>query len=127
MIQTNDATRTLRGGLDLGGTKIQGVIVDEAHRVVGESRRAKAAAGGPQDVVAELANALRAAADGAECDVRSLASVGIGTPGAVDRERGTVASARNLPGFDKTVPLAALLEHAIGVQTFVGNDVGVAL
>ena len=29
---------TARGGVDLGGTKIQTVVVDEAHKVLGDAR-----------------------------------------------------------------------------------------
>ncbi len=43
----------LRGGIDLGGTKIQTVVVDPAGKVSGESRRPTPTSGGPQDVADE--------------------------------------------------------------------------
>jgi glucokinase len=70
---------------------------------------------------------MREAANAANCDVSDLAGVGVGTPGAVDRARGTVTSARNLPGFAGMVPLGVLLSDELGIPTQLGNDVGVAL
>ncbi|MCC6406885.1 MAG: ROK family protein, partial [Planctomycetes bacterium] len=37
-----------RGGIDLGGTKIQAVIVDAEHRVLAERRTSTPTTGGPR-------------------------------------------------------------------------------
>ena len=50
---------TYRGGIDLGGTKIQAVIVDEASEVAGQARHPTPTKGGPADVAAEIANTVR--------------------------------------------------------------------
>ena len=34
------ATDALRGGIDLGGTKIQAIVVNSEHQVLGQARRA---------------------------------------------------------------------------------------
>ncbi|MBK7876042.1 MAG: ROK family protein [Planctomycetes bacterium] len=117
----------LRGGIDLGGTKIQAVVLDAEHRVLGEHRLPTPTEHGPASVVTAMASALRAAAGAAKVDVRALAGVGVGTPGAVDPRAGTVAGAKNLSGFDGNVPLAALLAKELGARVELGNDVGVAL
>lgn len=119
--------RALRGGIDLGGTKIQAVILDPAGKVLGSARRPTPRSGGPRAVVRELAATLGDAAKAAGTPLATLGGTGVGTPGAVDRERGTVSNARNLPGFDGAVPLASLLESEIGLSVELGNDVGVAL
>ena len=49
----------LVGGLDLGGTKIQAVLLDGRRRVVAEQRRPTPQEGGPEDVVAAVAYAPR--------------------------------------------------------------------
>ena len=54
----NSSEGELRGGIDLGGTKIQTAIVDTAGKVRGESRRQTPTNGGPKDVAAEMAIAL---------------------------------------------------------------------
>ncbi len=116
------------GGIDLGGTKIQAVIVDEHNDVLGSSRRATPTSGGPADVAAEIASALRDAAKAAELEGAdgkpSLAGVGVGSPGTI--EAGNVTSARNLPGWEGTFALASTLEGTLGSRVVVGNDVQVA-
>jgi glucokinase len=115
-----------RGGIDLGGTKIQTAIVDPAGKVLGESRRPTPTSGGPQDVADEMAAALREAAEQAGVEASALEGVGVGSPGDVDEKSGTVSAARNLPGWDGTFPLAQTLKQALGAEVRVGNDVQVA-
>lgn len=118
---------SLRGGIDLGGTKIEAVVVDEASEVKGKARRETPRSGGPQDVVRELAAALREAASAAGAEPTALAGVGVGSPGEVDTATGTVSRAGNLPGWDRPFPLAAALGGELGVAVAVGNDVKVAV
>lgn len=117
----------LRAGIDLGGTKIQAIVVDADHQVIGQSRSRTPTNDGATGVIHGLASTLQAAAAAAGCEPSALAGVGIGSPGAVDAQAGTVTAARNLAGFDGTVAMAGLLSDAIGVPCFLGNDVGVAL
>jgi glucokinase len=112
------------GGIDLGGTKIQAAIVDEDSNVLGSARRPTPTTGGPADVAAAMERSLRDAAMAAEVDVASLLGVGVGSPGTI--ADGNVTSARNLPGWEGTFPLAATLAHALGCEVKLGNDVQVA-
>jgi glucokinase len=116
----------LRGGIDLGGTKIQTAIVDSAGEVSGEARRPTPTSGGPQDVADEMAAALREAAEQAGVETATLEGVGVGSPGDADERTGVVSSARNLPGWDGSFPLAEALKKALGTEVRVGNDVQVA-
>ena len=84
------------GGVDLGGTKIQTVVVDERGDVAGQSRRPTPTTGGPAGVAAEIAGALQEAAAQAGIETSSLEGIGIGSPGNVDDDAGTV-SARQEP------------------------------
>lgn len=118
---------SLRGGIDLGGTKIMAIVVDDASEVLGKSRRETPHSGGPPDVVHELAGALEEAAAEAGVEPGQLAGVGVGSPGEVDRAEGTVARASNLPGWADAFPLAAALVEQLGVPVAVGNDVRVAV
>ena len=116
----------LRGGIDLGGTKIQTAIVGPRGKVYGESRHPTPTEGGPEDVAAEMAAALREAAEGAGVKTSGLAGVGVGSPGDANEETGEVSDARNLPGWEGAFPLAATLERELGTGVRVGNDVQVA-
>lgn len=116
----------LRGGIDLGGTKIQTVVVDDAHAVLGHARRPTPTSGGPSDVAAAMAAAMDEAASAAGVPSGALALVGVGSPGEVNAAAGTVTSARNLPGWEGSFALGAALKDALGPPVALGNDVQVA-
>jgi glucokinase len=115
-----------RGGLDLGGTKIEAIVVDRRHRVLGSARRPTPTSGGPADVATELARAVVEACDQAGIEPSALSGVGVGSPGSVDPKTGAVANARNLPGWQDSFPLADTLSSELGTPVRVGNDVQVA-
>jgi glucokinase len=116
----------LRGGIDLGGTKIQAVVVNGKWNVVGSSRRATPTHGGPEDVAEQMSEALKEAAQQAGTEPDSLRGAGVGSPGDVDTGAGAVSQARNLPGWDGTFELGPWLSDSLGIPVSVGNDVGVA-
>jgi glucokinase len=116
----------LRGGIDLGGTKIQTAIVDTDGKVVGEARRPTPTEGGPEDVAEAMAAALREAADDAGVETKDLTGVGVGSPGDADEKTGVVSSAKNLPGWEGSFPLGENLGEALGADVRIGNDVQVA-
>jgi glucokinase len=122
----NGPETPLRGGIDLGGTKIQTAIVDAGGKVLGQSRRPTPTSGGPQGVADEMAAAMREAAGGAGVETTALVGVGVGSPGDADGKTGIVSGARNLPGWEGSFPLAATLKEALGAEVRVGNDVQVA-
>jgi glucokinase len=115
-----------RGGIDLGGTKIQAVVVDAGNSVLGDARQPTPTTGGPELVASAMADALAEAAGAAGLDPNSLSGVGVGSPGVVDDVAGTVAQARNLPDWIDPFPLAERLSDAVGAPVKIGNDVSVA-
>ena len=116
----------LRGGIDLGGTKIQTAIIDAKGDVVGEAREPTPTEGGPEDVAEAMAKALREAAEGADLETSGLAGVGVGSPGDADEKTGIVSSAKNLPGWEGSFPLGEKLSEELGTEVKIGNDVQVA-
>jgi glucokinase len=116
----------LYGGIDLGGTKIQTVVVDGDYKPLGEARRQTPTSGGPADVAAEMSTAMREAVEAVKLEPGALAGIGVGSPGDVDEETGAVASARNLPDWDGSFELGGTLSQELGAPVKVGNDVGVA-
>ncbi|HMA27519.1 MAG TPA: ROK family protein, partial [Solirubrobacterales bacterium] len=121
-----DSDQAPRGGIDLGGTKIQTVVVDAENEVLGQSRRPTPTTGGPEDVAREMAAALREAAAQAGLGTRDLSGVGIGSPGDADEKTGVVSDARNLPGWTGAFPLGDHLSEQLGAPVRIGNDVSVA-
>ena len=117
----------LRGGVDLGGTKIQAAILDEDHEVLGQARRPTPTSGGPQAVASEIVDTLLEAAEAAGVEPSSLAGVGVGSPGAVNSDTGVVEGARNLSEWEAAFPLGATLEAALDTKVALGNDVQVGI
>jgi glucokinase len=116
----------LRGGIDLGGTKIQTAIVDADGKVVGEARHPTPTEGGPEDVAGAMVAALGEATKDAGAETSELQGVGVGSPGDADEKTGVVSSAKNLPGWEGSFPLGENLKEALGTEVRIGNDVQVA-
>jgi glucokinase len=117
----------LRGGVDLGGTNIQAVVTRGQAKVVGRARRETPRRGDPSVVVSEIAQAVREAMEAAGADANSLRAVGVGSPGAVDPEAGTVTRVGNVAGLDAPFPLADELARELGRPVRVANDVTAAV
>lgn len=113
-----DAVHTI--GLDVGGTKVLGVVVDPASpATVVVARRVPTPVGGEGivDVLAEVIAAL-------ETDVGAVAAVGVGVPGLVDRD-GVLRVGAHLRAV-KDLPLRDLLADRCGRLVVVDNDANCA-
>jgi glucokinase len=115
-----------RAGVDLGGTKIQIVVVDARSKVLGQARVPTPADDGPKAVVQSIAQAVGAAADEAGLATDSLVGVGVGAPGGIDSDKGVLINPPNLKDFGEEFPLGPELEQKLGTRVFLGNDVSVA-
>src|SRR5579884_1401483 len=124
---TATRTRVVRGGIDLGGTKIEAVVLDGCHSVLASARRPTPREGGPPDVAAALVEAIGEACATAGLEPSALTGVGVGSPGLVDPASGAVTGAANLPGWAGTFGLGEALAAALGAPVAVGNDVQVAI
>jgi glucokinase len=119
--------RRLVGGLDLGGTKIQAVVLDGRRSVIGQTRNPTPTTGGAQDVILALVSTMGSACADAGVELSELAGVGVGSPGAIDSKRGVVADARNLPGEGAPIPVAAGFTTLADTRAYVDNDVTVGV
>ena len=105
-------------GLDLGGTKLLGVVVDtERPGPPLLEERVPTPRGGEAivDAIVDLAGRLCDQADG-----DGVTAVGLGAPGLVDRS-GTLRMGPNLPGVID-LGLAELLRGRLGLPVVVDND-----
>ena len=116
----------MRAGIDLGGTKIQAVVIDDEGAVKGQERLPTPTKGGPADVAVAIATSVRTAAEQAGVETADLSGVGIGSPGVIDARRGVVSSARNLPNWEGSFKLGEALTEALGARVKIDNDVNVA-
>jgi glucokinase len=117
----------LVGGLDLGGTKIQAVLLDGRRSVVAEAKRPTPREGGPPEILEALGATLAEACSDAGVETRALTGVGVGSPGAIDSKRGVVTGARNLPGKGAPIRMTAGLRELTGTRAYVENDVTVGV
>lgn len=119
---TGSAPRSIRIGLDVGGTKIAGVALSPDGTHLGSIRRPTG--WGDQAVVDAIVGAVDELAVSVGADACALRSIGIGIPGLVDAAAGRVLHAVNL-GI-AALDLADAVTAATGVPCAVDNDVKAA-
>jgi len=103
-------------GIDIGGTKMLGVVLDASGDVVRELRRKSPHAG--LDALVETAAGIVADLAAADC------AVGVGAAGLVDLQ-GHLGYAPNLP-LIRDAPLRDALERATGRVVVLDNDANAA-
>jgi len=119
------ATTTLRLGIDLGGTKTLGVLLDAKGKVVAEHKVETPAAAGYAGIITHLINvAAEVCTKGGlkAADRKRLPAIGLGFPGPVDPDQGVVLRAVNL-GWKTAQPIGKDLGQALGLRVVLGNDV----
>jgi len=109
---------SLTCGIDVGGTKIAGGVVDESGTVVEKVRVESPATDieAIEDAIAELIGGLASRHD--------ITAVGVGAAGYVDSARSRVLFAPNLAWRD--VDLKAELEERVDVPVVIENDANAA-
>jgi len=121
------ASTQVTAGVDLGGTKIQTVVLRD-EKVVGSARVLTPQTGVPEDVIDAIVGTIRTSLEAAQATEADLGAIGIGTPGEVDAKAGAVLLAANVPGFSDRVELGPLVSKQLGgAKAKVGNDVSVGV
>jgi len=108
----------LTAGIDVGGTKIAGGVVDEKGQILTTARRESPATDTEaiQRAIEDLVAELRAE--------HPITAVGVGAAGFVDAQRSTVLFAPNLAWRDE--PMRSDLEKRIGIPVVIENDANAA-
>ena len=103
-------------GIDLGGTKVAGIRMDERGEVLarGESPTPEE----PEAILDELVRSVGALID------EGTVAVGVGVAGMVDFEAGALRFAPNLPLRD--VPIREVVRERAGLPCIVDNDANAA-
>jgi glucokinase len=105
-------------GVDVGGTKIAGGLVDERGQVLAHER-VESPATDPPAIVRRIADLVALLGDG-----RDVEAVGVSAAGFVDKQRATVVFAPNLAWRNE--PLRDHLQEVIGLPVVVENDANAA-
>ena len=107
-------------GVDFGGTKILAGAFTHSLRCLGSAKSSTKSERGPDAVIERIARCVQDAVDECDLSLKQIKAIGIGAPGAVDPESGTVIFAPNLRWED--VPLKKDLEKLLDVPVFLEND-----
>ena len=105
-------------GVDVGGTKIAGGVVDDSGKILARTRRDTPFTD-PEAIVESVVAVIHELAEG-----REIAGVGVGSAGFVDADRSIVLFAPNLAWRD--VPVRDEVTAATGLRTVVENDANAA-
>lgn len=113
-----------RIGVDLGGTNISVGVVDENNKMVGRGRVKTKAKRSAEEIFSDMARAIEIAMGDAKIKIGDVRSIGIGTPGSVDKAKGEIVFANNL--YFHHVPARDLLKKYFDVDIFIDNDANCA-
>jgi fructokinase len=105
----------VRIGIDLGGTKIEGIVMDDAGR-----ERARRRVPTPRGDYRATVEAIASLVVALESESGGRASVGIGIPGAISHVSGLVKNANSTCLIGR--PLQGELEAALGRPVRLAND-----
>lgn len=113
-----------RIGVDLGGTNIAVGVIDENLSVIGRAKLKTNVPRPAEEIFSDIAKAVLIAVEEAGIKLDEVVSVGVGTPGSVNKTNGMIEFANNLD-FNK-VPAKEILEKKIGRSVYLDNDANCA-
>lgn len=105
------------GGIDLGGTKIIGVIVNDNFEVVEKTIIKTGDTSEGKIIINKIITMIESFKRKYKID-----SIGVGSAGFVDNEKGIVISSPNIK-FLSNFQLSSKIEKGTGIETFIDNDV----
>lgn len=113
-----------RIGVDLGGTNIAVGVCDEKLKIIGRGKMKTNTPRPANEIFADIEKAVQIAVADAGISFNEILSVGVGTPGSVNKINGNIEFANNLD-FNN-VPAKEMLEALIGKPVFLDNDANCA-
>ena len=111
-------------GIDIGGTNLVAAVIGKAGQIISKSSRPVNHAWSAEELCDEIAHLGQQAATCGGIKLEEIQAVGIGLPGLVDNESGTVIQTPNMP-FRNT-PLRELFQKQWNVPVYLGNDANCA-
>lgn len=107
-------------GVDLGGTNVRVARVTEQGQVLEQVKGPSHGQEGPQKVMGIIKEMIHEIPNW-----KDASGIGVGVPGPVDKQAGTMVLDTNLPGF-KGYPMAKELADEFGMPAYLDNDANVA-
>lgn len=107
-------------GIDLGGTKISGGLLDENGNILASAKVDTQAEEGRDVVIKNIVSVIK------KLPYDQAQAIGIGTPGFIDSENGIVTFAGNIKGWTG-LNLKEAIEKYVDIPVFIENDANIAL
>lgn len=111
-------------GIDIGGTKIAGALVDSNGSVL-HKMSVPVSTSGQQSVITQLVAHIRELREIADSEQRTVIGIGVGTAGQIDFANGVVVSGTTNIQDWNDVPLRDELSKYVDLPIWVDNDVNV--
>jgi glucokinase len=108
-------------GIDLGGTKVMAAVFDAEGNIVSRARAKTQAWRDDEMVFQTVAQTAEQAIESAGITHQHLRALGIGAPGPLDPDTGTIIESANMKL--RNFPLGLRLTEAFGCPAIVDNDV----
>lgn len=113
-----------RIGVDLGGTNIATGILDENNKIIGRGKVKTRAPRPAAEIFDSIKESVEMAIADAGISIDDVKSIGIGTPGSVNKATGEIEFSNNLQ-FNN-VPAKEMLEARLKKPVFLENDANCA-
>ena len=113
-----------RIGVDLGGTNIATGVIDENYKIIGRGKVKTRAPRPAEAIFDSIKEAVDMAVVNAGISYDEIISVGIGTPGSVNKDTGAIEFSNNLKFHN--VPAKAMLEERLKKPVYLENDANAA-
>ena len=113
-----------RIGVDLGGTNIATGVVNEKNEIVGRGKVKTNAPRPAEAIFDSIKEAVDMAIVNAGINYSDVVSVGVGTPGSVNKDTGAIEFSNNLK-FNN-VPAKEMLEERLKKPVYLENDANAA-
>lgn len=107
-------------GIDLGGTNIAAGVVSEEGQLICKTSLPTGAGRPAEAIVADMARAVELCLADSGLEKGQIEALGVGVPGAIDNNTGTVLFTSNLDW--RELPLTRMLQAKLGLPVCLGND-----
>ncbi len=112
-------------GIDLGGTNIAVGIVTKEGEILKKMSVPARAERPFEEIFADMADCIHKLLAETGISEKEIDSIGIGTPGCIDTEKGILIFAGNFK-YGKMVDYRALMAKHFDIPVYIGNDANVA-
>ncbi len=113
-----------RIGVDLGGTNIATGVINEKNEIIGRGKVKTRAPRPAEAIFDSIKEAVDMAVVNAGINYDEIVSIGIGTPGSVNKDTGAIEFSNNLKFHN--VPAKQMLEERLKKPVYLENDANAA-